>query len=1025
MKSLQKYGLSFILAIAMTFVSLWAGGVNVRAEETDTNQRTMEITEDDIQSNAYETYYYSDDISYTYQGKAVSFISETKFETEDGIFDLKNKKTNVTVDQSEDGTVSISLSDLSVPVGQISGAWNLYSGGTVQVVYQTDIPGVNEVRTNDATALSNPITLEHLSPGTYHLTDGTIYERANSYSPGYDFGDGQGKRTEGFFGTLPDITFTVGNADDVYLGVKTEAKVYDDFENDIWLQYQQKELQIGDTATIYPWRTEQITTDKINNDVARPNFNFEIIKGEDVISLEETRSTDDTTVLEDGSFDKATVTALKEGTAVVQVTYDARDYKGQHWDACSDVNTGYVVFTVGETGTATIATNEEFDNWRHYDTIYYTEGETTPYTFTVNTENAESVKVTLNGIEIKGEGNTYTANLENRSNIIGIEATDAAGNVKSVYRVIDARFMKVNVENKVTGDDYLEAGDTAVISFEGVTMPVYKLATIYNPQFGSGAAYIAYNNETLGDFKGSCRQWDLATENSFEVEFTRAGNYTFTSNGIHSSWWGDALGSDMTKEGAGDPNMNAESHSDVFCVLPDFTVEVNEAETAPVLSINVSDKTLYVGQTFQLTAKNYEEDAQWSSSDTSVAEVNGSGLVTAKKQGTAVITASAGGQTASCTVTVKNGDDPVKSITVEQTKGYSGKLDNTIYIGKTVEYTATVDAEAGANTEVVWSLSDDSSAQIVYVSEDGYTVTVMGIKGDTETQVICTAKEGSASAGSTLKVRLSDYYTMLGSTLHYLDVDGLTLKDDAYVEALRKAYDGLSDSQKETLNNQYSTAYSKLMQAEEKMAALQLEADKEDAVSGLDAYKDLSEYREEQQKELQQIIEDAKEKIESAENADDIEAILAEAKKAMDAVKTDAQLKEEEAAAGNTEETPSTEAPAQTMPSTQTPSAQTPAATDITAEQAKTKMKKAKASGKSVKLKWKKVKDAKKYQIFRANSKNGKYKKIKTVSKKKTTFVDKKVKRNKKYFYKVRSYKVVNGKKVFSSFSKVIAVKVK
>mgnify|MGYP000180504962 FL=1 len=89
MKSLQKYGLSFILAIAMTFVSLWAGGVNVRAEETDTNQRTMEITEDDIQSNAYETYYYSDDISYTYQGKAVSFISETQFETEEGTFDLK------------------------------------------------------------------------------------------------------------------------------------------------------------------------------------------------------------------------------------------------------------------------------------------------------------------------------------------------------------------------------------------------------------------------------------------------------------------------------------------------------------------------------------------------------------------------------------------------------------------------------------------------------------------------------------------------------------------------------------------------------------------------------------------------------------------------------------------------------------------------------------------------------------------------------------------------------------------------
>ena len=134
------------------------------------------------------------------------------------------------------------------------------------------------------------------------------------------------------------------------------------------------------------------------------------------------------------------MTAEKPGTSVVKVTYDAVEYGGKTWGAISPVNTAYAVFTVGETGTATINCSEKLQNWRHYDTIYYNEGDTVPFTFEVSADGAESLKVTLNGLEIQGDGNTYTANLENRSNVIGIEATDADGNVKSLYRVVDARF---------------------------------------------------------------------------------------------------------------------------------------------------------------------------------------------------------------------------------------------------------------------------------------------------------------------------------------------------------------------------------------------------------------------------------------------------------------------------------------------------------------------------------------------------------------------------------------------------------
>lgn len=549
-----------------------------------------------------------------------------------------------------------------------------------------------------------------------------------------------------------------------YLGVKTEAKVYDDFQNDIWLQFQQKDMQVGETATIYPWRLEQAITNAIQNDVKRPVFHFEIIKG-DSISLNETESTS-----------KVTATAEKPGTTVVKVTYDALEH-GKTWGAISPVNTAYAVFTVGEEGKATITPSDNLKNWRHYDTIYYNEGKTVPYTFTVDTENAVSVKVTVNGQVIEGKGKEYTANLENRSNIIGIEATDSEGKIKSLYRVVDARFIEINVDNKTHPEKQnIEVGDTATISFRGITMPVYKLATIYNPQFGKNATYVDYKNEKLGSFKGQCGQCDLATNNDFEITFNEGGKYTFVSKGIYCAWWGSELGTDITKEGSGEPNLNAPTLQGWFSAMPEFTVDVTE-----------------------------------------------------------------------------------KNI-------------------------------------------------------------------------------------------------------------------DAYIaENMKK----------------------------------------------LETYKDSNAYRDPQKKELEKIIADAKIKLEKAVSAKEVDAIVADARVAMDAVKTDAQLTAEE----NAQQKPGTILPPVQVPN---PEPQTPV---ISQPQKKAKVAKvkvrAKAGKKAAKLSWKRVKKASGYRIYRAASKKGVYKRVKTVSRKTFSFVDRKVERDTKYFYKVCAYKKIKGKKVNGPFSKTIMVKVK
>lgn len=83
-------------------------------------------------------------------------------------------------------------------------------------------------------------------------------------------------------------------------------------------------------------------------------------------------------------------------------------------------------------------------------------------------------------------------------------------------------------------------------------------------------------------------------------------------------------------------------------------------------------------------------------------------------------------------------------------------------------------------------------------------------------------------------------------------------------------------------------------------------------------------------------------------------------------------------------------------------------------------------------IKWKQVKNAAGYEIYRSMSQDSGYKKVKTVKvtkkNKKTktlSFINKKLKKKKTYFYKIRYYRTVNGKKVYSEYSPVKKVKVK
>lgn len=107
----------------------------------------------------------------------------------------------------------------------------------------------------------------------------------------------------------------------------------------------------------------------------------------------------------------------------------------------------------------------------------------------------------------------------------------------------------------------------------------------------------------------------------------------------------------------------------------------------------------------------------------------------------------------------------------------------------------------------------------------------------------------------------------------------------------------------------------------------------------------------------------------------------------------------------------------------QVPSTETPA-----------KARPAKVRGLSIKavskgkllLKWKKVKNADGYVVYRADKKKGKYKKVKVLNgAKKISFTNKKLKKKKTYYYKVCAYHKVGKKKVYGSCSAVKSRKVK
>lgn len=188
------------------------------------------------------------------------------------------------------------------------------------------------------------------------------------------------------------------------------------------------------------------------------------------------------------------------------------------------------------------------------------------------------------------------------------------------------------------------------------------------------------------------------------------------------------------------------------------------------ISLDKTTLTLTVGQSETLTVSGAEGTVEWTSSDAAVATVT-NGEVTAVSAGTAVITATADGAEAKCTVTVEAAEYPLTLVLSHSS------------VELKVEEEVTLIATALQNNSVV-------EATFTYTSENTEIVTaengkLVGIApGTTNVQVKATYQDSEATQNVPVTVRLDAEIELasekfLLSVLKLDDTDNNTASADA------------------------------------------------------------------------------------------------------------------------------------------------------------------------------------------------------------------------------------------------------
>lgn len=477
---------------------------------------------------------------------------------------------------------------------------------------------------------------------------------------------------------------------------------------------------------------------------------------------------------------------------------------------------------------------------------------------TKSTTKKLSVKLTLpDGITAEVNGQAYKENMEvdisDEDNILKI--TSKLGDYQRTYTInvdktIDVStlsLLKVNESNSFSGAEYYMTPEfdsnikNYTVDLSGVSSP--KFYRVWCDTLNPNATISVVGSGENGD---NINKINSSTDNDGRVRFNVYLNNSEVTTDVDIN---------VTSE---DNTTKTTYHVSLYKGIGVSEVNLDKTE----ILIDVTDETQKINATIS-PEDAFTKKITWSVSPTKDAcvSVDDEGNISAIKAGTATVTARAiNGKNAKCTITV---------------------TDKALDVISKIDSLENITLESKADIDIIVAAYDDlNDKQKSRADELGYKESIKEIQ-DAYDKLVKEKEEADKAAAKAA----TDKINAIGTDI--------TLDSAQAIKDARAAYDGLTSDQKTLISEESLKA---LESAEIKLAELEFEKTKNDAIDEIESYKVLSDYRTDQQEEIKAIISDAAGDINKAANKDEISAAVKDAKAKMDKLKTDAQLTAEEQA---------------------------------------------------------------------------------------------------------------------------------
>ena len=472
-----------------------------------------------------------------------------------------------------------------------------------------------ELKEGDYSASAITIDKSNSDYDVYSFEAGTIYGLVLT-------GGGEGT---GYIKTLKEVNFNGGKGYDMTFMLSKKGSGGSPYQpthyigtltNDIYTNIRDEGMYriiaSGERVPLNTFRVTQGTGSDVGNLIMEPDKHYKVMYGDSVEVIEGQGKP---------GREWADIAAKpgKSGPSIVAIRYDESEYleysenlppmseKGIYLPAIDPDRIGIAIYDVDGSGDKIEPNIKQLK----YDTIYFAKSIKGPsgkelggsdkkdFTFKPTSKNG-AVKVeyhrpiqsledfnndnffaeeTWEAAEMSDDGSA-TIKLRNGRNIIRMTSGDSVR-----YFTLRAKAIDVKTENLTNKGKKFKKGDKVKVSFSDLTLPVYKMAAIYNPGIGNdppGSYNLVANTRLIGklngkDIKGPVTQYAIGYVNYFEFE---AGEDDMLLSDIHitSGGFGSALDGhcDIDENGLG-PNLNAPSMSNgIYCDFPEIRIAMKE-----------------------------------------------------------------------------------------------------------------------------------------------------------------------------------------------------------------------------------------------------------------------------------------------------------------------------------------------------------------------------------------------------------------------------------------------------------------